>query len=228
MMEYQKEEIRISFTSDRGGIQKEQIYAILSILDNTTLPKPKKIMWTNQKLEWEEKEIDSFTDKLLFERIDPLERDREVYETWVDYNSETNLNIRIGQSYEDVINIYVVLDVAIAYAYRYYGELFSSMLQLIPYCKTGKCGSIYDKIYKSKFKELAKPYLGWLQYFNGKMIVERGGFELFESNSLLKTERIHNGLLIQVGESPYDAFTPEGEKLLVEATRSLPPVKNIG
>ncbi|MDJ1482964.1 hypothetical protein QNI16_20850 [Cytophagaceae bacterium YF14B1] len=90
-------------------------------------------------------------------------------------------------------------------------------------------GGNYANIYSEKlsFEETISInfFPSWLQYFGKEELENQGGIDALEANSLLKTSRIHDGLLIQIGDGPYDAFTPEGEELLVKATRSLPPVK---
>jgi hypothetical protein len=112
--------------------------------------------------------------------------------------------------------------------------LFRELLTKMPTCSFAKCEAdqlhfnIYEKYFGLDYIRTSNvTYLNWLQYFGKEELYRQGGIEALESNPLLKTERIHDGLLIQVGESPYDAFTPEGEQLLVEATRSLPPVRDI-
>jgi hypothetical protein len=221
-----EKELKIIYTSSVGNI-KEKIYSFLYILENTTLPRPVKIMWTDAYLDWRESLINSFLDSKLISKIEPLQRHIDMYDIWIDYNSEDNINVRIGQSYSDSIIIYFSNKLMERYSVNFCKNLFISILLELPKINTARCVGTYDEIYKRSFKDIERPYLGWIQYINNSMILERGGFEIFESNPYLQTERIHDGLLIQVGESPYDAFTPEGEELLVKATRSLPPVKNI-
>ncbi|MEN9611588.1 MAG: hypothetical protein RLZZ628_2402 [Bacteroidota bacterium] len=65
-----------------------------------------------------------------------------------------------------------------------------------------------------------------LNYFGKEELEKRGGFVAFESNPYVQTQRIHDGLLVQVGDN-LDVFdTPEGEQLLVNAINALPPIKN--
>ncbi|MBC8111638.1 MAG: hypothetical protein H7Y04_11305 [Verrucomicrobia bacterium] len=205
---------------------KENLYPLFQKLEEANLPKPNIVMWTDEKLEWKNAVINSFIDINLLDKLDPYQRDDDIYDVWIDLNSNEKINIKIGQSFEDRIVIIIVDKIMNLHNHSFCRNLFVSILSSLSNCETGRCDARYNDIYRYKFEGISKPYLGWIQYFNNKMIMERGGFESFESNPLLKTERIHDGLLIQVGESPYDAFTPEGEELLVRATRSLPPVRN--
>ena len=66
--------------------------------------------------------------------------------------------------------------------------------------------------------------LHWLNYFGKEEFAKRGGEAIFK-NPYIKTEKMSEGVLIQVGESPYDAYTPEGEALLVKASLEMPPYK---
>jgi hypothetical protein len=70
-----------------------------------------------------------------------------------------------------------------------------------------------------------KMILGWLEYLSKDAVESRGGFAVFESNPYLQTERLHGGLLVQIGEHPDVFATPEGEALLLNAINALPLVK---
>ena len=70
------------------------------------------------------------------------------------------------------------------------------------------------------------PFLGWLQYYNHDELKRQGGDAIFE-NPYIKAERLCGGILIQVGESLEEAYSPEGQELLVKATKAMPPVQRI-
>lgn len=98
----------------------------------------------------------------------------------------------------------------------------------IAYCSFAAYHSDFNKkhMYESgKMRNNYLRFLVWLQYLSAEELVIQGGISAFELNSLLKTERLNNGLLVEVGESPYDIFTDGGEALLAQATFSLPPVQ---
>ena len=82
---------------------------------------------------------------------------------------------------------------------------------------------LMDMYYRENLRTRRSPGLVWLQYFGEEECTKQGGEAIF-NNPYLKIEKIGRGILIQVGESPHDAYTPEGEKLLVKATKAMPPV----
>ncbi|MDQ3109781.1 MAG: hypothetical protein M3R17_07785, partial [Bacteroidota bacterium] len=53
-------------------------------------------------------------------------------------------------------------------------------------------------------------FFKWLQYFGPKEFRLQGGEAIFQ-NPYIKAEKMGEGVFIQVGESPLDAHTPEGE-----------------
>lgn len=65
--------------------------------------------------------------------------------------------------------------------------------------------------------------LEWLQFFGREEFLRQGGKAIYK-NPHIKAETLGDGILIQVGHSPVDAYTELGEKLLVEATQAMPPV----
>lgn len=82
---------------------------------------------------------------------------------------------------------------------------------------------IRQKYFEWEIRTTHFSFFGWLNYFNAKEFARQGGEVIFQ-NAYIKAERLSEGVLIQVGESPFDAHTPEGEELIVKATRALPPV----
>lgn len=82
---------------------------------------------------------------------------------------------------------------------------------------------IKEKYFEWESRTIHFDFFKWLQYFGPEEFKRNGGDALFQS-PYIKAERPGEGVLIQVGESPFDAHTPEGEELIVKATRALPPV----
>lgn len=83
--------------------------------------------------------------------------------------------------------------------------------------------AILDKHYASNPRTPQVPGLDWLQYFGSDQLNKQGGNSVME-NPYIHAEKIDSGLLVQVGESPFDAYTSDGEALLVKATNAMPPV----
>ena len=62
----------------------------------------------------------------------------------------------------------------------------------------------------------------WLNFFGPDELARQGGAALAE-NPHARATRVGHGLLLEVGNGPLDAATPEGERRLVEATAAMPP-----
>ncbi|MDJ1499907.1 hypothetical protein [Xanthocytophaga agilis] len=166
--------------------------------------------------------------------LDSNKKNEKYYQIVIDNDVDENACIIINQDYNlSSISISIKSDILIQRDINKNNllSIFVGLLRQISSCDFALCrfNEIYNEILLNNFgfelrtKNLT--CLNWLQYFGKEELELQGGMEALEANPLLKTERIHDGLLIQVGESPYDAFTPQGEELLVKATRSLPPVK---
>lgn len=213
---------------------RERFLPMLKLLNSINLPAPRILEWTNKEMVWKNAYIHSFVDDILLSSLSSQERHKEFYSVCVDNMSEQNISISIDQN-ENVSTMCIRIPQHLinAFSIKDICTLFADLLKNIQECSVANCyfEKIMRKIIFAHFdynhRTFYSPVLFWLQYFGKKELKRQGGMEALESNPLLKTERIHNGLLIQVGESPYDAFTPEGEELLVRATRSLPPVENI-
>ncbi len=63
--------------------------------------------------------------------------------------------------------------------------------------------------------------LYWLNFFGPDELALQGGDGVAE-NPHARTERVGNGLLVEVGSDPMEAATPAGEARLVAATKALP------
>ena len=230
-----KKDISIIFTVEGTVFRGANFFLpLLKTLDNSNIPKPKEVLWTDEKLNWNHLLILSFLDKLLIDLLDHTNRNQNIFNILIDNDSDSHINVGINQNFNSSIFLLFKSNLVTIIREDYIYYLFREILINIPHCSFAKCEvdqiyyNIYEKYFGFEFTRTSNiSYLNWLQYFGAEELERQGGMEALESNPLLKTERIHDGLLIQVGESPYDAFTPEGEELLVKATRSLPPVRNI-
>jgi hypothetical protein len=118
--------------------------------------------------------------------------------------------------------------------YKVVKQLFVELIQLFSklyfaQCSfTGYCSDFNKKYFESKgiHRNLFLPHFVWLQYISSKELEIQGGRSAFEKNPLIQTTCLHDGLLVQVGESPYDIFTDDGEALFVKATLSLPSIQH--
>jgi hypothetical protein len=68
--------------------------------------------------------------------------------------------------------------------------------------------------------------LFWLNVLGPEEEARQGGPALAQ-NPFAKVDRFPFGLVMQVGESPEDAATPEGVERLVKATQAMPPLPGV-
>ncbi|MDJ1470979.1 hypothetical protein [Xanthocytophaga flava] len=219
----------IQFRLGNLPLQTENLIQIFSLLDETPLPNPSRLEYCNSNNKWRSIAINSFSDK---EIIDLLKSDnKKADELMFDNNdSDNHPFVYINRTHSPIIGVTIAVHFITDWTSNFVFNLFKSILMKIN-CGVGVCHfsnvhvSMLEKHFRGQKRTFYLPALNWLQYLGKEELERQGGMEALEANPLLKTERIHDGLLIQVGESPYDAFTPEGEELLVKATRSLPPVR---
>ena len=82
---------------------------------------------------------------------------------------------------------------------------------------------IYDAHYARARRTFYASGFFWLNFFGPEEEARQGGPALAD-NPCARATRFPNGLLLEVGESGLDAFTPEGERRLLDATRAMPPL----
>ncbi|MEY4938072.1 MAG: hypothetical protein RIS64_4433 [Bacteroidota bacterium] len=182
---------------------------LLEIVSKYPFPKPSMCSRTNPKLIWLNTSIHSLLSDKFLKYIEPKQRDPSCHMIIVDNNTPSHLTVAISQQESGVFslsNVGTFIDAKLV------KKLFIELVQAVPTWDNAQCGTFISG-------------LTWLQYFNKEEVENRGGFAAFESNPYVQTQRIHDGLLVQVGDNP-DAFdTPEGEQLLVNAINALPPLK---
>ncbi|MEL1242844.1 hypothetical protein AAEO56_01110 [Flavobacterium sp. DGU11] len=83
----------------------------------------------------------------------------------------------------------------------------------------------FNKIYKENRRTTDFPGLYWLQYYDAQEFKKQGGNAIFD-NPYINAQLIKDGIFIEVGHSPYDFQTPEGEALMIKANAAMPPVVN--
>jgi hypothetical protein len=65
--------------------------------------------------------------------------------------------------------------------------------------------------------------LYWLQYYDAEEFKKQGGPAIL-SNPYIDAQLVKDGIFIEVGKSPYDVHTPEGEELMTKANAAMPLV----
>jgi hypothetical protein len=194
---------------------------ILEILENSIFPKPKKLLIEDK----DEISISSYMDLLIksetekitigsFQIYDRLNETHIVFS--INYKNKAGCNIKFSNK-----NI-------ISASPAYLKELFKKLILTtkpifaeVSFWEHSK--NLFKEKYANKERTFFSPGLYWLQYYAAEELRRQGGIEAIEKNPYIKSERIGEGLLVQVGESIYDSLTPEGEALLVKATEAMPP-----
>jgi hypothetical protein len=218
--------IRISYKNGVEFRGKTHFLPLLKVVKKYPFPKPSQVSRTDAQLHWLETEIKSFTDKKILKYLEPIKRHPNIYVVLIDNASEDHPNLSLSQGDESV---FIISKVRSFLAHGAAKQLFCDLISCEPAWHYGIAGMDNTSIYGNHFdyaERDTKTMLTWLQYFGKEELEKRGGFAAFESNPYVQTQRIHDGLLVQVGDSP-DAFdTPEGEQLLVRAIHALPLIKH--
>jgi hypothetical protein len=179
----------------------------------------------NAKEKWIVTKITSFTSDGFLKCLATPKR-YATHIVTVDDASSAHLNLSIHQKEDSTI---ALLNAQFFLQNQLLKQLFVDLINAGPLLDRGWCGKYLSDIWERNlpnFGHVTQPILTWLQYYGNAELEKRGGFAAFESNPYVQTQRIHDGLLVQVGDSPDGFDTPEGEQLLVNAINALPPLKS--
>jgi hypothetical protein len=218
----------INLSHEGGTIVKgkKHFLPLLQIIEHYPFPKPLKCTRTNRKLEWLESKIIAFTSDKFLKYVDGIGLQQSIGYVLVDNASSKQLNLSITQSNNgsglSLNNIYAFLTVV------QIKSLFLELVQCYSSCYEAVCSKDISQLFMRNFTDeerRSKVLISWLQYYGKTELEKRGGFTVFESNPYVQTQRIHDGLLVQVGDSPTFFETPEGELLLINAINALPLIK---
>jgi hypothetical protein len=212
-----------------GGLKakdKNHFLPLLQIIEHYPFPKPLKCTRTNRKLEWVETKISAFTSDKFLKHINGVGLHQTINYLFVDNASPTHLNLSVTQFQEgsglSLGNISSFLNT------EQIKSLFGALIKCHSNCDQGLCSRDISPLLLRNFTDeerRSKGLMSWLQYYGKAELEKRGGFPAFEANPYVQVQRIHEGLLVQVGDHPDDLDTPKGEALLVNAINALPLMK---
>jgi hypothetical protein len=217
----------IRFFYNEGLLSKgrNHFLPLLQIVERYPFPKPLNCSRSNKQLHWVNTKINSITSNKFLKYIDSFEHPEMNY-VMVDDVSEKHLQLSIAQnelgSGLGLSNLKTFLTL------QQIKSLFTDLIYSNSTCYNATCGNDISEFLGRNFSSTqrsTKTLLSWMEYFGKVELEKRGGLEAFETNPYLKTQRIHDGLLVQVGDSPDVFDTPQGEILLVNAINALPLVK---
>lgn len=109
-------------------------------------------------------------------------------------------------------------------------NLFLDLIRLIKptYARAhfaGHAQELFEKHYKENERSFYANGLYWLNFFGPEEDARQG--KGLAQNPHARAERLPEGLLMEVGSSPEEAVTPEGERRLLAATAALPPLPQV-
>jgi hypothetical protein len=195
---------------------------LLQVVEKYPFPKPINCSRTNYRLHWLNTKITSFTSGKFLKYLEPAKRS-SMHIVSVDENSVEHLTLSIGQN---DISTFLLTNVHAFLTVPQMKQLFIDLIRCESKWDKAYCTTFVTLIFEKHFSNGNYTPLYWLQYFPKEELEWRGGFAAFESNPYVQTQRIHDGLLVQVGENPNVFDTPEGEQLLVNAINALPSLKH--
>jgi hypothetical protein len=217
--------IRFFYNEGLKSKGRKHFLSLLQIVEQYPFPKPLNCTRSDKKLHWVNTKISSFTSNKFLKYIDCFEHPEMNY-IMVDDVAEKRLHLSIAQS--EMGSGLGLSNVRMFLTLPQLKSLFIELLHCNETCYNATCGNDISELLGRNFSDNQrsnKTFLSWIEYFGKAELEKRGGFKAFESNPYLQTERIHDGILVQVGDSPDIFDTPEGEALLVNAINALPLLK---
>lgn len=211
----------ILFRSNQAGqsfSHRRDFLPLLKIIASYPFPKP-QIGTKTYKKDWVEFDVTTFTDVILRNALDPKRNSVLFYEVQTDPEDTERLHFTFRKSREGGNSLYLDNLFPFLDALRI-RQLFLEMVRHIPHWTYCVSNMISAQMYQEAFQETEHPKkvpFDWLNYFGTEDLEKWHSLEAFESNPYLQTERIHNGLFVQLGNDPTLFKTPEGKKLLINA-----------
>jgi hypothetical protein len=218
----------ILFTSNQAGqsfSHRRDFLPLLKIIASYPFPKPQKASKTYKK-DWVAFDVMTFTDAILLNALDPKRNSSQLYEVRMDEEAAERLHFKFRKSRES--GKLLVLDNLLPFLdYAMVRQLFLGIVHYASDWRYGVTSFMLPQMYQETFtsvEQATKLPLDWLNYFDKKELEKWNGPEAFESNPYLQTERIHDGLLVQLGDNPTVFETPEGKRLFANAINALLPL----
>jgi hypothetical protein len=215
--------MKLSFSFDIEGKHfrgAEKFLPVLECFQNSFLPKPNRIEITDMK----GKNVSSYVDKEIIKALD-----RKKYDVYVCIDEiETEIMLIHGRD-DSGIGFSLTEDYLKKIDTKLIIDLFISISRLVKvtfsFCHiTGNLRTISDKYPQLYDRSFYCPGLRWLNFFGPEEEERQGGKAIEQNPYATRIERFPEGLFIQVGNTPFDCLTPEGELQLVNATKAMPPL----
>lgn len=218
MKELQNEKLRLRIVLSKSDNALQQFKEVLEMFQNSFLPKPTEI----QRSDGLKYRIDGFIAPLVMENLESSFSSMLPFQLLNDIQ-----NTQVISPQDSIFST----TQATLLPEGYVEQCLTLVKQIVKSTSPGYVNCCYHRISREiyfnnfEFEDRTpnSPNLEWLQYYGPEEYEKQGGENIL-SNPHIRAEKLGEGLLIQVGASPEDAFTAEGEELLVKATKAMPPV----
>jgi hypothetical protein len=216
--------MKLSFSFDIEGKHfrgAEKFLPALQCFQNSFLPKPNRIEITDKK----GKNVVDYLDK---EILKALEIQKYVVYLCIDEidteimlihgRDEAGIGFSFSEEYvkqinkKDLIELFINISRLVNPTFSFC-SLESKYVEILE-----KNRDIFNRTFYAKG-------LRWLNFFGPEEEERQGGKTIEQNPYATRIERFPEGLFIQVGNTPFDCLTPDGELQLVNATKAMPPLK---
>ena len=199
------------------AISRQEVFPfdhLLKILDQSVLPKPNELETTETSVP-----IHSFTDDIVLQHLQTpqdlaFKTEDGILHVSIENLRQNNLSIRLEESF------LAQLDNTASFK-----QLFIQLIEASnPLVAFASFGQITEKEYKDYFLNTDlddASVISWLEYYNQDKFKEGMGSST-TSHPDFDITPLADGYLLQIHESPYDIYTPEGTAKAVKATKTLP------
>jgi hypothetical protein len=220
MTDVKQDRIHLWFNRNDEALRgAESFRPVLERLENSFLPRPTRVQVDGRA----EREVKGYLDSQITKGLDRGAGTVKMS------NPSEQLHADIWQiPNRSIIGIFFPVSLVARLSASAIGQLFVDLIKIVhptyARCHLDRLGSeLHDAHYSAKPRSFYADGLYWLNFFGPEEERRQGGSSL-ANNPHARVERLPEGLLLEVGNGPLDAATPEGERQLLDATAAMPPL----
>ena len=194
---------------------------VLERLHDSFLPRPNELVVPDKPAG----AINSYLDGAVLKALDRKKHSVELI------NDLEKLTVRLVQAPDrSYLGIQIPATLAMKVSADEIRTLFVDLIQILKRPTYGVCrfGARARALHQAAYAQARRTFytsgLYWLNFFGPDEIERQGGPDL-ANNPVAKVEQLPQGILIQVGDDPFQAATPEGEEKLKQATAAMPSLQ---
>jgi hypothetical protein len=196
---------------------------VLERLQNSFLPQPIELVATDKP----GITIKGYLDEAALKALDRKKHFVEFI------NNTEKLNVTVAQPpNRSWIGIHIPATLAVKVPADEIRKLFVDLIQLLRSPSYGVCHlaahgrALHQAAYAQARRTFYTSGLYWLNFF-GPDEIERQGGPALANNPVAKVEQLPQGIVIQVGDDPIYAASPDGENRLKQATEAMPSLAKV-